>query len=125
MVCAWLECNIYAVISLSLLEEDDDVAKMRQAGTAPATGTTIYCLSSLWCTVTYKRCSVMDAANTLLRANVRLALRSDLCLPDLLCYLSMDAFGIRSFRSKCVTLSVRGVASPCVTVEVRFVSNVT
>jgi len=27
---------------------------MRQAGTAPATGTTIYCPTSLWCTVIYK-----------------------------------------------------------------------
>jgi len=32
----------------------NDVAKMRQAGTAPATGTTIYCLTSLWCNVIYK-----------------------------------------------------------------------
>jgi len=37
----------------------NDVAKMRQAGTAPATGMTVYCLSSLWCAVTYKRCSAM------------------------------------------------------------------
>jgi len=36
---------------------------VRQAGTAPATGATIYCLSSLWCIVTYKHCSVMDTAN--------------------------------------------------------------
>jgi len=30
-------------------KKKNDVAKMRQAGTAPATGTTIYCLTSLWC----------------------------------------------------------------------------
>ena len=52
----------------------NDVAKMRQAGTAPATGTTVYCPSSLWCTVIYKRCSAVDTTNTLLRANVRLVL---------------------------------------------------
>ena len=57
----------------------NDVAKMRQAGTAPATGTTVYCPISLWCAVTYKRCSAVDTTNTLLRANVHLALRSDLC----------------------------------------------
>jgi len=57
----------------------NDVAKMRQAGTAPATGTTIYCPPSLWCDLIYKRCSAMDATNTLLRANVRLVRRSDLC----------------------------------------------
>jgi len=64
----------------SCWKKKNDVAKMRQADTAPATGTTIYCLTSLWCTVIYKRCSVMDTTNTLLRANVRLVLRSDLCL---------------------------------------------
>jgi len=57
----------------------NDVAKMRQAGTAPATGTTICCPTSPWCAVTHKHCSVMDTTNTLLRANVRLVLRSDLC----------------------------------------------
>jgi len=36
-------------------KKKNDVAKMRQAGTAPATGATIYCLSSLWCTVPCKR----------------------------------------------------------------------
>jgi len=56
----------------------NDVAKMRQAGTAPATGTTIYCPTSLWCTVIYKLL-VLCTANTLLRVNVRLVLRSDLC----------------------------------------------
>ena len=45
-------------------KKKNDVAKMRQAGTAPATGATIYCLSSLWCIVTHKRCSVMDATNS-------------------------------------------------------------
>jgi len=66
----------------------NDVAKMRQAGTAPATGTTIYCPTSLWSTVIYKPCSVMDTTNTLLLANVHLVLWSDL-MSDLLCYLSM------------------------------------
>jgi len=37
----------------------NDLAKMRQAGTAPATGTTICCLTSLWCAVIHKRCSAM------------------------------------------------------------------
>jgi len=43
----------------------NDVAKMRQAGTAPATGTTVYCPTSIWCTVTCKHCSVMDTTNSL------------------------------------------------------------
>jgi len=42
----------------------NDVAKMRQAGTAPAAGVTIYCPISLWCTVIYKRCAAMDTTNT-------------------------------------------------------------
>jgi len=81
----------------------NDVAKMRQAGTAPATGTTIYCLTSLWCIVIYKRCSAMDTTNTLLRANVRLVLRSDLC--RIYCAIYGCIFGVAS----------------CVTDEVRFV----
>jgi len=83
---------------------------MRQAGTAPATGTTICCPPSLlvWCTVIYKRCSAMDTTNTLLQANVRLVLWSDLCRIYCAIYLCC----IRSF-------GVFGVAS-CVTVEVRF-----
>jgi len=86
----------------------NDVAKMRQAGTAPATGTTIYCTTSLWCTVIYKPCSAMDTTNTLLQANVRLVLRSDLCR----IYCAIVLFGIRSScvrhcrGSFCVYLSV-------------------
>jgi len=79
------------------------VAKMRQAGTAPATGTTIYCLSSLWCIVIYKLLALC-AANTLLRANVRLLLRSDLCR----IYCAIYAVCcIRNFRS----VGVFGVAN--------------
>jgi len=85
---------------------------MRQAGTAPATGTTIYCPSSLWCTVIYKCCSAMDTTNTLLQANVRLVLQSDLCRIYYAIYLCcIWSFGV---------FGVFGVAS-CVTVEVRFV----
>jgi len=44
----------------------NDVAKMRQEGTAPATGMTIYCLTSLWCSVIHasKHCSAMWTTNT-------------------------------------------------------------
>ena len=45
-------------------KKKNGVAKMRQAGTAPATGATVHCLTSLWCTVTHKRCSVMDTTNS-------------------------------------------------------------
>jgi len=73
---------------------------MRQAGTAPATGTTIYCPTSLWCTVIYKPCSVMDTTNTLLRANVRLVLRSDLCRICCAIYVCcMRNLEFRSIRS--------------------------
>jgi len=89
-------------------KKKNDVAKMRQAGTAPATGTTIYCLTSLWCAVIYKHCSVMDTTNTLLQANVRLVLRLDLCLSDILCYLWMylEYSEFRSIRSSCVRHSI-------------------
>jgi len=53
-------------VGLACWKKKNDVAKMRQAGTDPATGTTIYCLSSIWCTVIYKPGSVMDTTNTLL-----------------------------------------------------------
>jgi len=51
--CYYYYCaEEYCVISPCW--KKNDVAKMRQAGTAPATGTTIYCLTSLWCNVIYK-----------------------------------------------------------------------
>jgi len=46
-------------------KKKNDVAKMRQAGTAPATSTTIHCPTSLWCAVMCEPCSVMDATNTI------------------------------------------------------------
>jgi len=93
----------------------NDVAKMRQAGTAPATGTTIYCPTSLWCTVTYKLLALCTA-NTLLRVSVRLVLRSDLCRIYCAIY---GCIRNSEFRSKCVTLLVRVRSSSCVTGEVR------
>jgi len=85
-------------------KKKNDVAKMRQAGTAPATGATICCLSSLLCIVTYKLLALCTA-NTLLRANVCLALRSDLCLSDLMCHLWMH-WEIRSFGAFVVRHSI-------------------
>jgi len=59
----------------------------------------------------------MDTTNTLLRANVRFALRSDLCLVGST-VLSIYAFGIWSFGA----FGVANVgALTCVTDEVRFV----
>jgi len=55
-----------------LLDEEErwtkknDVAKMRQAGTAPATDATVHCPTGLWCAVTCKHCSDVDDANALL-----------------------------------------------------------
>jgi len=43
-----------ALCYLTMLDEQNEVAKMRQASAAPATGKTIDCLFSLWCNVTYK-----------------------------------------------------------------------
>jgi len=50
----------HCVISPCWMKKND-VAKMRQAGTAPATGTTIYCPTSLWCTVIYKLLALCTA----------------------------------------------------------------
>jgi len=50
----------YCVVSPCWMKKND-VAKMRQAGTAPATGTTIYCPTSLWCTVIYKLLALCTA----------------------------------------------------------------
>jgi len=61
--CYYYCAEEYCVISPCWMKKND-VAKMRQAGTAPATGRTIYCPLSLWCTVIYKLCSVMDTTNT-------------------------------------------------------------
>jgi len=83
---------------------------MRQAGTAPATGATVYCLSGLWCAVMYEllvlcRCyQHTSASECASRASI------GLCLSDLLCCLWMCS----EFRS----FGVFGVAS-CVTEEVR------
>jgi len=95
--CYYYCAEEYCVIS-PCWKKKNDVAKMRQAGTAPATGTTIYCLSSLWCTVIYKLLALLCTANTLLRANVRLVLQSDLYLSDLLYYLWMySEFGVSEY----------------------------
>jgi len=76
---------------------------MRQAGTAPATGATIYCPISLWCAVIYKLLALCTA-NTLLRVNVRLVLRSDLCWIYCAIYGCVRNSEFRSIR---VAMSVR------------------
>jgi len=48
----------HCVISPCWIKKND-VAKMRWAGTASATSMTVCCLSSLWCTVTCKRCGAV------------------------------------------------------------------
>jgi len=90
----------------------NDVAKMRQAGTAPAAGTTIYCPTSLWCAVTYKLLALCTA-NTLLQANVRLVLRSDLCWIYCAIYGYVRNSEFRSICSACVTDEVQFVCIEC------------
>jgi len=79
----------------------NDVAKMRQAGTAPAAGRTICCLAGLWCAVMCKHCSAVNTTNTLLRANVCLVLQSDpcrICCAVCGCVWNLEFRSIRSIR---------------------------
>jgi len=95
-----------ATTGRSCWKKKNDVAKMRQAGTAPATGATIYCLTSLWCIVIYKllvpcRCYQHTSAS-------ECASRTSIGpMSDLLCYLWMYLeFGVSEYSSSYVGASL-------------------
>jgi len=118
LLFATAACRGSTVSSHHVGRKKNDVAKMRQAGTAPATGTTIYCLSSLWCYVIYKRCSVLLPTHFCEWMCVSY-FDQTYVMSDLLCYLSSYVCYAQSC-AECRRFGVFRVAA-CVTDEVRFI----